>query len=166
MHYVTAGNIFVSANNEMYRVLEIANSCDSNEDKLVVFTNVHNEKEVFTTEIETFKKEFEYKFHFNEEFETPITDEFIKPGLSYVHFKGNTYSPLTIAYDYKNTDLKKVVYFEKPKIKNEEDIFESIINDLLNKKVWVRDYNEFISDIDFSKYPNVKQTKRFSLIRK
>lgn len=70
----------------------------------------------------------------------------VKSGQRYCHFKGNSYRVLLIAKDSKT--LKKVVVYE----------------DLNNKKVWVRDYDEFISAVDKKKYPNVKQNLRFQNI--
>ena len=68
-------------------------------------------------------------------------------GQTYRHFKGNVYKVLLIAKDCN--DLRKLVVYQD--VSNEE-------------KVWVRDYDEFISLVDKEKYPNVNQEYRFELI--
>ena len=65
----------------------------------------------------------------------------------YRHFKGNEYKVLMIALD-SNTSKKLVVY-------------QALYGDNL---VWVRDYDEFISEVDHKKYPEVKQKYRFESI--
>ncbi len=68
-------------------------------------------------------------------------------GKRYRHFKGNEYKVLMIALD-SNTSKKLVVY-------------QALYGDNL---VWVRDYDEFISEVDHKKYPEVKQKYRFESI--
>ena len=68
-------------------------------------------------------------------------------GQTYRHFKGNVYKILSIAKDCDN--LKKLVVYQ--------DITDE-------DKIWVRDYNEFISLVDKEKYPDVTQEYRFELV--
>lgn len=70
----------------------------------------------------------------------------IKEGQVYRHFKGNMYKTITIAYDSETTN-KVVVY-----------------RSLVDNKVWVRDYEMFISKVDKEKYPECTQEYRFELI--
>jgi hypothetical protein len=63
------------------------------------------------------------------------------------HFKGNMYMIVCIAKD--STDLRdKVVY-------------KHIGG---NGELWVRDLEEFNSEVDHEKYPDVKQKYRFELV--
>lgn len=71
----------------------------------------------------------------------------IKKGQVYRHFKGNKYQIIAVAYD-SETNKKLVVY-------------QALYDDF---KVWVRDYDMFISKIDKKKYPDCKQEYRFELI--
>ena len=64
----------------------------------------------------------------------------------YKHFKGNLYLIEDIAYSADTGD-KMVVY-------------RALYDD---NKLWVRDMNEFLSEVDHEKYPNVKQKCRFEL---
>lgn len=68
----------------------------------------------------------------------------VKIGKIYRHFKGNTYKVLHIGYSCD--DLRKLV------------IYQDIEDD---KKVWVRNYDEFNSYVDKNKYPDVTQEYRF-----
>ena len=68
-------------------------------------------------------------------------------GQTYRHFKGNVHNILLIARDCN--DLRKLVVYQD-------------IND--EEKIWVRDYDEFVSLVDKEKYPNVTQEYRFELI--
>ena len=73
----------------------------------------------------------------------------IKVGKKYKHFKGNLYEVVAIAYDSEtNNDIeprKLVVY---------KGLYE-------DGKIWVRDYDMFISKVDKNKYPEVLQEYRF-----
>jgi len=73
----------------------------------------------------------------------------IKVGKKYKHFKGNLYEVVAIAYDSEtNNDdepCKLVVY-------------KSLYGD---GKIWVRNYEMFISKVDKEKYPDVEQEYRF-----
>jgi len=73
----------------------------------------------------------------------------IKVGKVYKHFKGNLYEVIAIAYDSEtNNDIeprKLVVY---------KGLYE-------DGKIWVRDYDMFISKVDKNKYPEVLQEYRF-----
>lgn len=64
----------------------------------------------------------------------------------YRHFKGDYYLVVDIAYNA--SDLKKQV------------IYRSLYQD---GKLWVRDYDDFISKVDKNKYPNIEQEYRFKL---
>ena len=68
--------------------------------------------------------------------------ELVKNGI-YRHFKGNLYKVIDIAYDSET--------------KNEMVIYKALYNDTL----WVRDKEMFLSEVDRSKYPNIKQKYRF-----
>lgn len=65
----------------------------------------------------------------------------ITPGKTYRHFKGDLVKVLYIALDSETLD-KKVVYEH-------------------NDKIWVRDYEMFISKVDKQKYKDVLQEYRF-----
>ena len=76
----------------------------------------------------------------------------IKIGSKYKHFKGNLYEVIAIAYDSEtNNELKprKLV------------VYKALYGD---GKVWVRDYEMFISKVDKNKYPDIKQEYRFEEI--
>ena len=66
-------------------------------------------------------------------------------GKRYLHFKGTVYRVIGIATD-ANTLARKVVY------QNEHG----------DMNVWVRDYDEFLSEVDHDKYPDVQQKYRFT----
>ena len=68
----------------------------------------------------------------------------VKIGNIYKHFKGNLYKVLNIGCDSET--LKKMVIYQD-------------VNDI--SKIWVRKYDDFISLVDKSKYPNVTQKFRF-----
>ena len=68
-------------------------------------------------------------------------------GKVYKHFKGNIYLVEDIACDCET--LEKVV------------IYRALYNDC---KLWVRPYNDFISEVDKVKYPDVVQKYRFEEI--
>lgn len=73
-------------------------------------------------------------------------------GGLYRHFKGKVYKVLLVAYDSEinnNEESRKVV------------VYEAQYGD---KKVWVRDYDMFLSEVDHNKYPEVSQKYRFELI--
>jgi hypothetical protein len=72
----------------------------------------------------------------------------VVPGKRYRHFKGKEYKVLMIAYDCENPERKLVVY------QAEYD----------DHKIWVRDYDVFISIVDKDKYPDVEQEYRFKQI--
>lgn len=65
----------------------------------------------------------------------------IVPGKTYRHFKGDLVKVLCIAFDSETLE-KKVVYEH-------------------NDKIWVRDYEMFISKVDKQKYKDVHQEYRF-----
>ena len=73
-------------------------------------------------------------------------------GKKYRHFKGNLYEVILIAYDSESNndkELKKVV------------VYKALYGD---GKIWVRDYDMFVSLVDKEKYPEVKQEYRFELV--
>lgn len=70
----------------------------------------------------------------------------IKEGQVYEHFKGHVYKIVCVGYSASDLSLQ-VVY-----------------QDINNDKIWIRDYNEFLSKVDKKKYPDVKQEYRFELI--
>lgn len=69
----------------------------------------------------------------------------IIPRKKYRHFKGDIVEVLHIALDSETLD-KKVVYEH-------------------NNKIWVRDYEMFISKVDKEKYKDVLQEYRFEEIQ-
>lgn len=76
----------------------------------------------------------------------------VKKGKIYRHFKGKKYKVLAIAYDSEtNNDenMRKLV------------VYEALYGD---HKIWVRDYDMFLSKVDKEKYPEVKQEYRFEEI--
>ena len=75
-------------------------------------------------------------------------DNIVKVGKKYRHFKGEIYKVIAIGY-HSETGEKMVVY------KNIE-----------TKKVCIRPYDMFISDVDKEKYPDAKQVKRFERVKK
>ena len=70
----------------------------------------------------------------------------VKVGGIYKHFKGHIYKVIALAKDSEDLSIK-VVY-----------------ENIENKEVWVRPLDEFISDVDKEKYPDVLQKKRFELL--
>lgn len=70
----------------------------------------------------------------------------VKVNSLYKHFKGHIYKVIAIAKDSEDLSLK-VVY-----------------QNVDNNETWIRDYNEFISLVDKTKYPDVLQKYRFEEI--
>ena len=70
----------------------------------------------------------------------------IEIGKTYKHFKGHIYKVINIALD--SEDLSKKIVYEN----------------IIDGKVWVRDYDMFNSLVDKEKYPNVTQKYRFEEI--
>ena len=66
----------------------------------------------------------------------------------YKHFKGKMYMVEDIAKDCET--LEDVV------------VYRALYD---NKQLWVRKYNDFISEVDHNKYPDVKQKYRFEEIK-
>lgn len=64
----------------------------------------------------------------------------------YKHFKGDYYIVEDLAKD-ANT-LKTVVIYR--------GLYE-------NAPLWARDYDDFVKEVDYKKYPNVKQKYKFQL---
>ena len=67
----------------------------------------------------------------------------IKVNSLYKHFKGHIYKVIAIAKDSEDLSLK-IVY-----------------ENVETKEIWIRNYNEFISLVDKTKYPEVSQKYRF-----
>ena len=65
----------------------------------------------------------------------------------YKHFKGDYYLVIDTAID--SNDFKTVYV-----------IYRKLYGDM---SLLIREYNEFLSEVDYKKYPNVKQKYRFSL---
>lgn len=70
------------------------------------------------------------------------------PGDEYRHFKGNRYIIDCIAIDTE-TEKPMVVYHR--------------VN---NNDIWVRPLDNFMSEVDHEKYPDVRQKYRFMRIKK
>lgn len=66
----------------------------------------------------------------------------------YRHFKGNLYRVLAVALNTE-TEEQMVVY-------------QDVVN---TDKVFVRPMDNFLSKVDRTKYPDVKQENRFELLR-
>ena len=64
----------------------------------------------------------------------------------YIHFKGHKYEVIALAKD--SNDLSSVVVY-----KNVD-----------TNEIWTRNKDDFLSEVDHIKYPNVKQKYRFELI--
>lgn len=71
----------------------------------------------------------------------------VEVGRVYKHFKGNYYE--VIAVGTHTTDMRKVV------------IYAEFPYRFPSSKVWVRDYDEFVSKVDKDKYPHANQSYRF-----
>ena len=69
----------------------------------------------------------------------------IKVGDIFIHFKGKKVKILHLAKD--SEDLRDLV------------VYRHLDDDV----VWVRDKEEFLSEVDHNKYPDVKQKYRFEL---
>jgi len=69
----------------------------------------------------------------------------VKIGSEWKHFKGDNVKVLALAKDSENLE-DLVVYIH-------------------GGETWVRKKDEFLSEVDHSKYPNVKQKYRFEEIR-
>lgn len=72
---------------------------------------------------------------------------------TYRHFKGHIYVIVAIAYDADNY--------------NEDNPLESrmvVYQNVESKQEWVRPYDDFISEVDHEKYPEIKQKYRFEKI--
>ena len=70
-----------------------------------------------------------------------------RPGDLYRHFKGKPYQIIAIAQDAED-DSKKVVY-------------QALYGDF---KIYVRDYDAFISEVDREKYPEAEERFRFESV--
>lgn len=71
----------------------------------------------------------------------------IKIGGIYKHFKGNMYIVEDFVHDAR--DGKILILYRACEGKQER---------------WVRSVDEFLSEVDHTKYPNVKQKYRFELL--
>ena len=72
----------------------------------------------------------------------------VKIGGIYKHFKGHIYEVVCIAKDSESL--------------NDKVIYENIDT----KERWVRDKEEFLSEVDHDKYPDVSQKYRFEYMKK
>ena len=73
-------------------------------------------------------------------------------GGIYRHFKGKMYKVLMIGYDSEtNND-------ENPR---KLVIYQALYGD---NKIWVRDYDDFLMEVNHEKYPDVTQKYRFELV--
>ncbi len=70
----------------------------------------------------------------------------VKPGEIYKHFKGTYHEIICIAKD-SETLKEKVVYTHAD-----------------TGEIWVRAKEEFLSEVDHQKYPNITQKYRFELV--
>ena len=77
----------------------------------------------------------------------------IEIGKLYKHFKGHVYKVIDIVLDCNTNNLEnpdKVVIYQD---QNNLDL------------KWARSYDEFASEVDHQKYPDVKQKYRFEEIK-
>ena len=77
----------------------------------------------------------------------------VKEGQLFKHFKGHTYVIVAVAFDADN-------YKENTPLESRVVVYQNIES----KEIWVRPYDEFVSEVDHEKYPNVKQKYRFEEI--
>ncbi len=82
----------------------------------------------------------------NKEIEITTILEDCDNATTFHHFKGNDYKIITIGKDSETT--------------NDVVIYMGLYD---NNPVWVRDYNDFFSEVDKEKYPNIKQKYRFEI---
>ena len=78
----------------------------------------------------------------------------VKEGQLYKHFKGHSYKVLMIAYDSDK-------YNENNPLDSRMVVYQNVES----KEIWVRPYDEFVSEVDHEKYPNVKQKYRFKEVK-
>ena len=78
----------------------------------------------------------------------------IKEGQIYKHFKGHIYVILAIAYDSDK-------YNEDNPLNSRVVVYQNVES----KQIWVRPYEDFVSEVDHKKYPKVKQKYRFQEVR-
>lgn len=71
-------------------------------------------------------------------------DRIVKVGEKYKHFKGKIVEVIALAKD--SEDLRDLVVYNH------------------DGTTWVRDYIEFVSEVDHKKYPEVKQKYRFEKV--
>ena len=77
-----------------------------------------------------------------------MSERKIKINGKYKHFKGHIYQVIGLAKDSETLE-EKVVY-----------------ENIETKELWIRNKEEFLSEVDKKKYPNVEQIYRFELIDK
>lgn len=71
-------------------------------------------------------------------------DREVKENELYKHFKGDIIKVINIGYDTETLE-KKVIYEH-------------------NGKIWIRDYEMFLSKVDKEKYPSAMQEYRFEIV--
>lgn len=76
-----------------------------------------------------------------------IYDRDFQPGDTVQHFKGGLYKIITIGTNTE-TEEKMIVY-----------------QSLKDKKIWIRPYNMFISEVNRKKYPNAEHPYRFIKVK-
>lgn len=77
----------------------------------------------------------------------------VKIGGIYRHFKGNIYQVLGTG---TNTETNETMVIYTRYHSDKEDVYEY--------KIWLRPYNQFLSEVDTIKYPNCKQKYRFEYL--
>ena len=71
----------------------------------------------------------------------------VKIGEKYLHFKGHIYEVICIG-------------------KNVDDLsYEVVYKNVENNEIWIRNKEEFLSEVDHKKNPDVKQKYRFELVK-
>ena len=183
---LVVGGTYRHFKGKIYKILLVANDSETNDDdeprKLVVYEAQYGDKKVWIRDYDMFLSKVDkekypevsqnYRFEqLDLDIERNTTTDLINKykslkeelvdfnennevivGGTYRHFKGKMYKVLLIATDSETNDddePRKLV------------VYEAQYGD---KKVWVRDYDMFLSEVDKEKYPDISQKYRFQLV--